>query len=172
MRWDHPRLGRLPPKEFITLAEENGLISDLGVFALERTVREWGQPVRSWLQAGLLVTGGTDCPAVSYDPKQPLLGLWSTFSQETLAGTLMPGETIDRETALRIWTINNAAAMGQQHLKGTLEPGKLADIVFLQGNPLADITNLKTVTMTVKRGTQYLRRDYKPIAAEEAKGDM
>ncbi|MFI4997754.1 MAG: putative bifunctional diguanylate cyclase/phosphodiesterase, partial [Hyphomicrobiales bacterium] len=40
MRWDHPRLGRLPPKEFITLAEENGLISDLGVFALERTVRE------------------------------------------------------------------------------------------------------------------------------------
>jgi diguanylate cyclase (GGDEF)-like protein/PAS domain S-box-containing protein len=40
MRWDHPRLGRLPPKEFIALAEENGLISDLGVFALERTVRE------------------------------------------------------------------------------------------------------------------------------------
>jgi diguanylate cyclase (GGDEF)-like protein len=40
MRWDHPRLGRLPPKEFIALAEENGLISELGVFALERTVRE------------------------------------------------------------------------------------------------------------------------------------
>jgi diguanylate cyclase (GGDEF)-like protein/PAS domain S-box-containing protein len=40
MRWDHPRLGRLPPKEFISLAEENGLISDLGVFALEHTVRE------------------------------------------------------------------------------------------------------------------------------------
>jgi diguanylate cyclase (GGDEF)-like protein len=40
MRWDHPRLGRLPPKEFISLAEENGLISDLGVFALEHTVHE------------------------------------------------------------------------------------------------------------------------------------
>jgi diguanylate cyclase (GGDEF)-like protein/PAS domain S-box-containing protein len=40
LRWDHPRLGRLPPKEFINLAEENGLIADLGAFALERTVRE------------------------------------------------------------------------------------------------------------------------------------
>jgi predicted amidohydrolase YtcJ len=113
------------------------LVKDaVGLTSLERTVREWGQPVRSWLGAGLLVTGGTDCPAVSYDPEQPLLGLWSTFSQETLAGTLMPGETIDRETALRIWTINNAAAMGQQHLKGTLEPGKLADLVILSADPL------------------------------------
>jgi predicted signal transduction protein with EAL and GGDEF domain len=40
LRWDHPRLGRLPPKEFINLAEENGLITDLGAFALEHTVRE------------------------------------------------------------------------------------------------------------------------------------
>jgi EAL domain-containing protein (putative c-di-GMP-specific phosphodiesterase class I) len=40
LRWNHPRLGRLGPAEFIPLAEENGTIVDLGIFALERTARE------------------------------------------------------------------------------------------------------------------------------------
>ncbi len=42
LRWDHPRLGRIPPKDFIGIAEETGLIVDLGIFALERTARELG----------------------------------------------------------------------------------------------------------------------------------
>jgi predicted amidohydrolase YtcJ len=67
----------------------------------------------------------------------PLLGLWATFSQQTLAGVLMPEETIDRETALRIWTINNALATGEERLKGTIEPGKLADLTVLSGDPLS-----------------------------------
>ncbi len=40
LRWDHPRLGRLGPAEFIPIAEETGGIVDLGVFAIERTARE------------------------------------------------------------------------------------------------------------------------------------
>jgi diguanylate cyclase (GGDEF)-like protein/PAS domain S-box-containing protein len=40
LRWDHPRLGRIGPAEFIPIAEETGLIGDLGMFALERTARE------------------------------------------------------------------------------------------------------------------------------------
>ena len=40
LRWDHPRLGRLGPSEFIPIAEETGQIVELGVFALERTARE------------------------------------------------------------------------------------------------------------------------------------
>jgi diguanylate cyclase (GGDEF)-like protein/PAS domain S-box-containing protein len=40
LRWDHPRLGRLSPGEFIPLAEETGTIIELGIFALERTARE------------------------------------------------------------------------------------------------------------------------------------
>ena len=39
-RWDHPKLGRLSPAEFITIAEEIGLIVDLGLFVLERAARE------------------------------------------------------------------------------------------------------------------------------------
>jgi diguanylate cyclase (GGDEF)-like protein/PAS domain S-box-containing protein len=40
LRWDHPRLGRLSPAEFIPVAEETGSIVDLGIFAMERTARE------------------------------------------------------------------------------------------------------------------------------------
>lgn len=39
-RWDHPKLGRLSPAEFISIAEEIGLIVDLGLFMLERTARQ------------------------------------------------------------------------------------------------------------------------------------
>ena len=40
LRWDHPRLGRLEPAEFIPIAEQTGLIIDFGLLALERTARE------------------------------------------------------------------------------------------------------------------------------------
>ena len=39
-RWDHPKLGRMSPSEFIAIAEEIGLIVDLGMFVLERTARQ------------------------------------------------------------------------------------------------------------------------------------
>ncbi|MBX3554449.1 MAG: bifunctional diguanylate cyclase/phosphodiesterase, partial [Pseudolabrys sp.] len=39
-RWDHPKLGRMAPAEFISIAEEIGLIVDLGLFMLERTARQ------------------------------------------------------------------------------------------------------------------------------------
>jgi diguanylate cyclase (GGDEF)-like protein/PAS domain S-box-containing protein len=42
-RWDHPKLGRLSPAEFITIAEEIGLIVDLGLFVLEHTARQLAQ---------------------------------------------------------------------------------------------------------------------------------
>ena len=40
LRWNHPRLGRLGPSDFVPIAEESGLIADLGIFALERAARE------------------------------------------------------------------------------------------------------------------------------------
>jgi len=43
LRWAHPRLGELAASEFLTLAEENGLILDLGLFALDEAARQLGQ---------------------------------------------------------------------------------------------------------------------------------
>jgi diguanylate cyclase (GGDEF)-like protein/PAS domain S-box-containing protein len=48
-RWNHPKMGRMSPSEFITIAEEIGLIVDLGLFMLERTARQlsaWQRNVR------------------------------------------------------------------------------------------------------------------------------
>ncbi len=39
-RWDHPKLGRMGPSEFISIAEETGLIVDLGLFVMDRTARQ------------------------------------------------------------------------------------------------------------------------------------
>src|SRR5437660_4025252 len=46
-RWDHPKMGRMSPADFISIAEEIGLIVDLGLFMLERTARQLG----SWQRA-------------------------------------------------------------------------------------------------------------------------
>jgi diguanylate cyclase (GGDEF)-like protein/PAS domain S-box-containing protein len=49
MRWHHPKMGRLAPGEFIAIAEETGLIVELGLFGLERTARqlvEWQRGMR------------------------------------------------------------------------------------------------------------------------------
>jgi hypothetical protein len=121
----------------------------------ERTVRDWGLPIRSWMQAGILVTGGTDCPATHYDPDHPLLGLHHVITRETLVGKLMPEEAISREDTLRMYTINGAYATFEERKKGSLEPGKWADLVVLDGDYLAvpddEIPNLK-VSMTMVGG--------------------
>ncbi len=49
-RWDHPKMGRLSPAEFISIAEEIGLIVDLGLFVLDRTAKQlaiWQQKARA-----------------------------------------------------------------------------------------------------------------------------
>ena len=43
---------------------------------------------------------------------------------------------------------------------GTVEPGKLANMVVLTKNPLEDAQNFRSVTLTVKRGKQFPRADY------------
>ncbi|MDE2017140.1 MAG: GGDEF domain-containing protein, partial [Hyphomicrobiales bacterium] len=47
LRWEHPRLGRLAPSEFVPLAEETGLIVELGLFAMDQAARE----LRAWQHA-------------------------------------------------------------------------------------------------------------------------
>src|SRR5215217_408886 len=49
-RWDHPKLGRMSPSEFISIAEEIGLIVDLGMFVMDQTARQlsiWQRAMRS-----------------------------------------------------------------------------------------------------------------------------
>jgi predicted amidohydrolase YtcJ len=97
----------------------------------KRTVRDWGMPLRDWIDTGIMVTGGTDNPAVVYDLEHPFLCQYSALTGRSLAGVLMPGQEVTREEMLRMFTINNAYARFQERTLGSLERGKRADFVVL-----------------------------------------
>jgi hypothetical protein len=88
-------------------------------------------PVRKMLQMGMQVAAGTDATRVSsYNPWLSLA--WLTTGK-SLGDLQMYGDDnlLNRSEALRLWTINGAASTGESALKGSLEPGKLADLVVL-----------------------------------------
>jgi imidazolonepropionase-like amidohydrolase len=66
-------------------------------------------------------------------------------------------------------TFVGAQAAGLEKAVGTVEPGKIANMVILDKNPMEDIANVRSVYMVVKRGTRYLRSSYKPARAEDFK---
>ena len=103
----------------------------------KRTVRDWGLPLRDWFDAGLVVTGGSDNPAVVYDTDQPFLGQYAALTGNTLAGVLLPGQTVTREEMLRMYTINVAYSCWQEDIRGSIEKGKLADMVVVDRDILS-----------------------------------
>ena len=68
---------------------------------------------------------------------------------------------------IRAATETAARASGQEKEMGTVTPGKLANLVFVSADPLADIGALHKVVFTVKRGREYQRSDYPAITADE-----
>ncbi|HEY2446432.1 MAG TPA: amidohydrolase family protein [Rhizomicrobium sp.] len=114
-------------------------------------------------RAGELISTGTDAPGAWSDPYPSLYGELSLLVHH--AGFTSMDAIV---AATRI----GAMTVGRLKEMGTIEAGKLADLLFVSKNPLDDIENLKSVTMTVKRGRLYRRSDYKPISKDEAQGEF
>ena len=118
-------------------------------------------PLRSLIDAGVVVSLGSDHMVIlddkeSINPYSPWLAFWSMVTRKTEWGTqIVPEEAITREEALRCYTINNAYASFEEALKGTIEPGKLADMAVLEKDlltcPVDEIKDMK-VKMTVVGG--------------------
>lgn len=88
---------------------------------------------RSLLDAGANVTFGTDWPVA---PLNPLLGIYAAVARKPIGSlaSWIPQERITVEEAVRAYTASGAAAEFADHRKGTLEPGKLADLTILSQN--------------------------------------
>ncbi len=71
-------------------------------------------------------------------------------------------------SALRGATIEAAIVMGRQRDSGAIAQGRIADIVFLDGNPLEDIRNVRKVSAVVYDGHYYDQRDLAKITAAAA----
>lgn len=99
-------------------------------------------PYHSLFEAGIIVNGGSDHmvkldPDKSINPYNPFLAMWSVVSRKTSSGkTFNPEEAITRKQALQMYTINNAYASFEEDLKGSIEVGKLADLVVLSDDIL------------------------------------
>jgi imidazolonepropionase-like amidohydrolase len=71
--------------------------------------------------------------------------------------------------ALRSATVTGARAAGQEHEAGSVDVGRLANLVVLNKNPLENIANIRSVYMVIKRGVRYPRATYKPVTSKEMK---
>ena len=93
-------------------------------------------PVRSWLDAGVRVGGGSDSPVT---PFEPLLGLWQARTRH-IAGTDEPVgrlQTTSGEEALAMYTRDAAWLAFSEHERGVLRPGLRADMTVLSEDPVA-----------------------------------
>jgi len=110
-------------------------------------------PTKSLLAAGVPVVGSSDAPVTHY---APLFGIEQALTRATSGGQVCgPDERVDLTTAIRMHTINGAFASFEEKIKGSLEPGKLADFVVLSDDiarvPVKDLRHLP-VAMTVVEG--------------------
>ncbi|MBR6088352.1 MAG: amidohydrolase [Anaerolineaceae bacterium] len=100
--------------------------------------------IASLVKAGIHVCFGSDCPVT---PCDPLLAIHSAVNHSN------PAERIDVDTAIRCQTRESAYCGNYEHERGSIETGKIADLVFLEEDPLTvdkeairDIHVLRTVT--------------------------
>ncbi|HEY4071071.1 MAG TPA: amidohydrolase family protein [Sphingomicrobium sp.] len=116
------------------------------------TVSFAGKLTNQAYRAGVRISSGTDGDA---PPGELWPSLFDEFDLLHRAAGLPPMAVIQAVT------LNGAKAMGAEKDMGTIAPRKLANMVVLSANPLENVRNMRTVVMTVKRGREFARADYK-----------
>jgi len=111
------------------------------------------QPWRDLFNTGAIVTNGTDVPV---EPIDAIASYYASVSRMMVNGErFYPEHAMTREEAMQTYTINNAIAAFEEDIKGSLTPGKYADIVVLSQNLLTvdeDRIPETTVEMTIVGG--------------------
>lgn len=93
----------------------------------------WFYPLRSFHRQGIKVAASSDSPMV---PCNPLAGICAAVARKAKTGqALAPQEGLSPLEALRMYTIQAAYASFEETAKGTISPGKLADLAVLNADP-------------------------------------
>jgi predicted amidohydrolase YtcJ len=93
-------------------------------------------PLKTMAENGWPLISGSDITGDEPRGTNPLFGFWTAVARRGFTGELIePEEAITVEQALRMYTIDAAAALGDEDLVGSLEPGKAADVVVLARDP-------------------------------------
>jgi predicted amidohydrolase YtcJ len=114
------------------------------------------QPLRTLFQAGAVAGGGSDHmqkigAARAINPYSPFLGMATAVTRKARNGdrALHPEEALGREDVIRFYTINNARLLRLEDRIGSLEPGKLADLVVFDTDlltcPAEAIENIRVM---------------------------
>lgn len=123
---------------------------DDGVWAEKRIGPErikYTYPFKSFLDAGVKMCFGTDWYVA---PLNPLLGIYAAVTRRTLDDKnpdgWIPEQKISVEDAIKCYTVNSAYASFEENIKGTIETGKLADLIILSDDILTiDPNKIKDV---------------------------
>ena len=116
---------------------------------------------RELIDSGAVVTNGTDVPVEDIDP---IASFYASVSRRMADGeAFYPQHRMTREEALRSYTVNNAYAAFEEDLKGSLEVGKLADLVVLSQDlltvPEDEILDTRVDLTIVGGQIRYRRQD-------------
>lgn len=99
----------------------------------------------------------------SVNPWNPWLALWVTLTRKTERdGVLVPEERLSRDQALRLYTINNAYLGHEEKWKGSLEPGKVADMILIDRDyltcPVDEVRDIKVLRTILGGKTVFERK--------------
>ena len=107
---------------------------------------------RSMIDAGLEPGFGTDLTGIVLETFDPFLHVWAAVTRVSDVGVFVPEQAVSVTEALRMLTLWSARAQGEGSIKGSIEPGKLADMVVISDDILAiapsairDLKVLKTI---------------------------
>lgn len=110
-------------------------------FGVERMARF--QPLRACFDQGVVVGGGSDHMQKigsfrSINPYNPWLGMWTAVTRRArkLDAPVHSENALTREEAIRLYTSNNAFLLKAETYSGSIEIGKLADLILLDRDPL------------------------------------
>lgn len=139
----------------IASVQPHFIISDFWVkdrLGEDRT--RWTYALKSLIKGGIVVVGGSDAPV---EPISPMLGIYAATARRTI-----PQERLNVLEAIKLYTINAAYASFEEDIKGTIEKGKLADLVVLSHNPFqVSLEQLRQIEpiMTIVGGNVVYKKD-------------